>query len=164
MDADFSHNPKDLIRLSDACELEGYDVAVGSRYVSGGGVENWSFDRRFLSYGASLYTRAITWMNIKDPTAGFKCYKRVVLESIKLDSIKFVGYAFQIEMKYNAWKLGFKIKEVPIIFVDRQEGVSKMSTNIIGEAIMGVISLRLSKIENAKKGIRAKRSLKSKMS
>lgn len=164
MDADFSHNPKDLVKLSEACETGGFDLAVGSRYVKGGGVENWPFDRKFLSYGASLYTRAITWMNVKDPTAGFVCYKSEVLESINLDGIKFIGYAFQIEMKYNAWKLGFKIKEVPITFVDRLEGVSKMSTNIIGEAIMGVISLRLSKIENAKKGIRAKKSLGSKMS
>lgn len=161
MDADFSHNPKDLMRLSKACEISGADLAVGSRYVKGGGVENWPFDRKFLSYGASLYTRMITWMNVKDPTAGFVCYKREVLETIDLDGIKFIGYAFQIEMKYNAWKLGFKLMEVPIIFIDRLEGVSKMSTNIIGEAIMGVIALRLSKIKNAKKGIRSKKSLRS---
>lgn len=151
MDADFSHNPKNLLDLYDACSTQGADMSIGSRYMPGGGVDNWPFDRRFLSYGASIYVRIITGMNIKDPTAGFVCYRAQVLKSIDLDKIKFVGYAFQIEMKYNAYKLGFKLKEVPIIFKDREEGNSKMSTNIIGEAIKGVIAMRMSKIEPAKK-------------
>ena len=141
MDADFSHNPKDLERLYAACK-NGADVAVGSRYVRGGAVENWPANRIFLSKGASVYTRMITWMPVKDPTAGFVCYKREVLETINLDAISFVGYAFQIEMKYRAWKLGFKIKEVPITFVDRKEGVSKMSKGIVKEAIFGVWKMR----------------------
>ncbi len=151
MDADFSHNPKDLVRLHSACSKDGFDLAVGSRYVKNGGVENWPIDRKVLSYGASLYVRMITWMNIKDPTAGFVCYKREVLETIDLDRIKFIGYAFQIEMKYNAWKLGFKLTEVPIIFVDRMEGNSKMSSNIIGEAIKGVIVMRMNQVFKSKK-------------
>ena len=127
MDADFSHNPNDLIRLRAACAEKGADVAVGSRYTRGGKVKNWPFDRIALSYGASLYVRTITWMPVKDPTAGFICYSRPVLQKIDLDKIKFIGYAFQIEMKFAAFSLGFKIKEVPITFIDRVEGVSKMS-------------------------------------
>lgn len=142
MDADFSHNPKDLVRLYRACAEQGGDVAIGSRYVKGGKVENWPWDRIFLSYGASWYVRLITWMNVKDPTAGFKCYRRQVLETIDLDKIRFVGYAFQIEMKFAAYTLGFKIKEVPITFVDRVEGVSKMSGHIIQEAVLGVLKMR----------------------
>lgn len=142
MDADFSHNPEDLIRLYRTCE-EGADVCIGSRYVAGGKVENWPFNRIFISYGASVYTRLITWMPVKDCTAGFVCYKRKVLETIDLDNIRFVGYAFQIEMKYKAWKLGFKIKEIPITFVDRMEGVSKMSKGIVKEAMLGVWKMKL---------------------
>jgi len=149
MDADFSHNPANLLDLYAACHTGGAHLSIGSRYTKGGGVENWPFDRLFLSYGASLYVRIITGMRVKDPTAGFVCYKREVLETIDLDKIRFVGYAFQIEMKYNAYKLGFKMHEVPITFKDREEGTSKMSSNIIGEAIKGVIAMRLSKIEPA---------------
>ena len=149
MDADFSHNPVNLLDLYAACNAGGADMSVGSRYIEGGSVENWPFDRLFLSYGASLYVRMITGMRVKDPTAGFVCYKRTLLETIDLDKIRFVGYAFQIEMKYNAHKLGFKIKEVPITFKDREEGTSKMSSNIIGEAIKGVIAMRISKIKPA---------------
>jgi dolichol-phosphate mannosyltransferase len=136
MDADFSHNPDDLIRLYDACVFQHADVAVGSRYVSGGKVKNWPLDRILMSYFASVYVRMILWINIKDTTAGFKCYKRRVLENIDLDAIRFVGYAFQIEMKYTAIKLGFKVAEVPIIFVDRKEGYSKMSSGIFKEAFL----------------------------
>ena len=146
MDADFSHNPKDLIRLWEACSDQGAGVAVGSRYVRGGSVENWPFDRKFLSYGASLYVRFVTWMPVKDPTAGFICYRREVLESLGLDAIRFVGYAFQIEMKFAAWLLGFKVKEVPITFKDREEGVSKMSSKIIKEAIFGVLQMKWSSL------------------
>ena len=142
MDADFSHNPDDLIRLRNACANEGADVAVGSRYVKGGKVVNWPLKRVLLSYYASVYVRIITGMNIKDATAGFKCYKRKVLETIELDKIRFVGYAFQIEMKFTAWKYRFKIKEVPITFTDRIEGMSKMSGNIIKEAALGVVELK----------------------
>ncbi len=142
MDADFSHNPKDLIRLYEACSTQGADVAVGSRYVQGGEVKNWPWDRLLLSFGASVYVRAVTWMPVKDPTAGFVCYRRKVLETIDLDRIRFVGYAFQIEMKFAARSLGFKIAEVPITFVDRVEGVSKMNTSIVSEAIMGVLQMR----------------------
>lgn len=142
MDADFSHNPKDLVRLYEACAKEGGDVAVGSRYVKGGNVKNWPKDRMFLSFGASIYVRMITWMPVKDPTAGFKCYRSKVLKAIDLDKIKFVGYAFQIEMKFAAYTLGFKIKEVPITFIDRVEGVSKMSGKIIKEAVLGVLQMR----------------------
>lgn len=141
MDADFSHNPDDLLRLLDACE-NGADVAVGSRYVRGGKVVNWPADRIFISKGGALYTRIITFMPVKDPTAGFVCYNRKVLEAIPLDKVRFIGYAFQIEMKYRSWKLGFKIKEVPITFVDRKEGVSKMTKGIVEEAIYGVWKMR----------------------
>jgi len=142
MDADFSHNPQDLERLYDACKLQGADLAVGSRYVKGGGNVNWPWDRIFISKGGSFYTRMITWMPVKDPTAGFVCYRREVLETINLDEIRFVGYAFQIEMKFAAWKLGFKIKEVPIIFADRKYGSSKMNKGIVKEGILGVLKLR----------------------
>ena len=142
MDADFSHNPADLPRLYNACKYEGADLAVGSRYVKGGGVVNWPRNRIVLSKGASLYTRMITWMPVKDPTAGFMCYKKEVLETINLDEIVFVGYAFQIEMKFASWKLGFKIKEVPIIFQDRALGLSKMNKGIVKEGILGVLKLR----------------------
>lgn len=142
MDADFSHNPKDLIRLHQACAQDGADVAVGSRYVSGGKTENWPWDRALLSYGASVYVRLITWIPVKDATAGFVCYKREVLEKMDLDAIKFVGYAFQIEMKFTAWKLGFRIQEVPITFIDRKEGYSKMSKGIVKEGILGVLKIQ----------------------
>ncbi len=141
MDADFSHNPNDLDRLCAACDA-GADVAVGSRYVKGGATENWPLDRKIYSQGGSAYTRIITGMPVKDPTAGFVCYKSKVLASINLDNIKFIGYAFQIEMKFASWKLGFKIKEVPIIFIDRKIGVSKMSKGIIKEAILGVLNMQ----------------------
>lgn len=143
MDADFSHNPKDLTRLYNACLEQHADVAVGSRYVRGGKLANWPLDRVLLSYGASLYVRLITLMPVKDPTAGFVCYRRNVLETIDLDKIRFVGYAFQIEMKYAARLLGFKITEVPITFTDRIEGSSKMSKSIVREAILGVLQMRL---------------------
>ena len=142
MDADFSHNPADLDRLYKACKEQGADLAVGSRYVKGGGVINWPANRIFLSKGASLYSQLITWMPVKDPTAGFVCYSKKVLESIDLDHIHFVGYAFQIEMKFAAWKLGFIIKEVPIIFQDRTVGTSKMNKGIIKEGVLGVLKLR----------------------
>lgn len=142
MDADFSHNPADLIRLYNACKNEGADVAVGSRYVQGGSIENWPLDRHIYSRGGALYTKLITWMPVNDPTAGFVCYTKKVLESINLNAIQFVGYAFQIEMKFTAWKLGFKIKEVPIVFIDRQEGVSKMSKGIIKEGVLGVLKMQ----------------------
>ena len=142
MDADFSHNPADLIRLYKACRFEGADLSIGSRYVKGGGVVNWPANRIALSKGASLYTRMITWMPVKDPTAGFVCYTREVLNTINLDEIHFTGYAFQIEMKFAAWKLGFKLKEVPIIFQDRTYGISKMNKGIVKEGILGVLKLR----------------------
>jgi dolichol-phosphate mannosyltransferase len=141
MDADFSHNPADLERLYQACK-SGAGVAVGSRYVRGGAVENWPTDRILLSKGASIYTRLITWMPIKDPTAGFVCYRREVLDAINLSGIEFSGYAFQIEMKFAAWKLGFKIVEVPITFKDRKLGDSKMNKGIVKEGILGVLQLR----------------------
>ena len=147
MDADFSHNPDDLPRLLRAVENEGFDVAVGSRYTEGGDISNWPSDRKFLSYGASMYVRMITWMPVMDPTAGFICYKRQVLQSLDLNKITFVGYAFQIEMKYYTWIKGFKIKEVPIIFSDRLKGKSKMSSNIISEAIKGVLAMKLRNIK-----------------
>jgi len=146
MDADFSHNPADLSRLYHACKMEGADVAVGSRYVKGGGVKNWPKNRIALSRGASLYTRMILWMPVEDPTAGFVCYKKEALEAMNFDAIQFVGYAFQIEMKYAAWKLGFRIKEVPIQFEDRKFGESKMSKGIIKEGVLGVIKLRWSSL------------------
>jgi dolichol-phosphate mannosyltransferase len=145
MDADFSHNPADLVRLLAKCRDEGADLAVGSRYCRGGRLENWPTDRIILSRGASLYTSLILWMPVKDPTAGFICYSRKVLEKIALDRIKFVGYAFQIEMKYAAYSLGFKVREVPITFKDREKGQSKMSLNIIREAMLGVIQMRFRK-------------------
>lgn len=146
MDADFSHNPKDLLRLREAC-INGADLAIGSRYVKGGGFENWPKNRILISKGGSLYVQILTFMPIKDPTAGFICYKRSVLEAINLDKIGFTGYAFQIEMKYVAYKFGFKLKEVPIIFKERELGVSKMSVGIIKEAISGVLRLRLRNIK-----------------
>ncbi len=142
MDADFSHDPNDLPRLYSACHDEGYDLAIGSRYISGVNVVNWPIGRVLMSYFASKYVRFITGFNIHDTTAGFKCYKRRVLNTIELDKIKFKGYAFQIEMKYTAYKIGFKIKEVAVVFVNRREGVSKMSGGIFGEAFFGVMRLR----------------------
>lgn len=142
MDADFSHDPKDLERLYEACKYQGADVAVGSRYVKGGKTENWPLDRQIYSKGGAIYTRLITWMPVKDPTAGFMCYKKTVLETINLDEIKFVGYAFQIEMKFASWKLHFKIKEVPIVFRDRKIGVSKMSKGILKEGVLGVLNIQ----------------------
>jgi dolichol-phosphate mannosyltransferase len=141
MDADFSHNPTDLNNLYQACQ-NGADVAIGSRYVPGGAVKNWPRNRIALSRGASLYTRIITFMPIMDPTAGFVCYTRRCLEAINFDNINFVGYAFQIEMKFAAFKLGFKLTEVPITFIDRQLGASKMNKGIIKEGVLGVLSLR----------------------
>lgn len=145
MDADFSHNPEDLIRLREAC-IHGADVAIGSRYVKGGKISNWPMDRILMSYFASVYVRSVLWINIRDTTAGFKCYKRKVLETINLDDIRFIGYAFQIEMKFTAKKLGFKITEVPITFTDRTEGISKMSKGIFKEAFWGVIQMKFKKI------------------
>ena len=142
MDADFSHDPTDLPRLYAACHDEGYDVAIGSRYVSGVNVVNWPIGRVLMSYFASKYVRFVTGFNVHDTTAGFKCYRRCVLESIPLDQVRFKGYAFQIEMKYTAYKMGYKIKEVPVIFVNRREGVSKMNGGIFGEAFFGVMRLR----------------------
>jgi dolichol-phosphate mannosyltransferase len=142
MDADFSHNPNDLIRLYENCKNGSSDLSIGSRYVTGGKVENWPLNRILISYGASVYVRLITWMPVKDCTAGFVCYKRKVLETINLDEIRFVGYAFQIEMKFSAWKLGFKIIEVPITFVDRKIGQSKMSKGIIKEGVLGVLKMQ----------------------
>jgi dolichol-phosphate mannosyltransferase len=142
MDCDFSHSPDDLIRLYEACNAGGNDVSIGSRYVKGGGFVNWPQDRIRLSKNASLYVNFVTGIKIKDPTAGFICYKRKVLETIDLSKIQFVGYAFQIEMKFAARKLGFKIAEVPIIFTERVEGVSKMSRNIIKEGILGVLKIQ----------------------
>ena len=142
MDADFSHAPSDLPRLYDACQKEGFDVAIGSRYVSGVNVVNWPIGRVLMSYFASKYVRFVTGFHIHDTTAGFKCYRRKVLETIPLNKIRFKGYAFQIEMKYTAFKIGFKIKEVPVVFVNRREGVSKMNGGIFGEAFLGVMRLR----------------------
>jgi dolichol-phosphate mannosyltransferase len=142
MDADFSHNPADLENLYKACKFKGGDVAIGSRYVPGGKIENWPWDRRFYSKGGALYTKLITWMPVNDPTAGFVCYRSEVLETINFDEIKFVGYAFQIEMKFAAWKLGFKILEVPITFVDRQHGSSKMNKGILKEGVLGVLKIQ----------------------
>lgn len=142
MDADFSHNPNDLIKLYNAC-AEGADVAIGSRYVTGVNVVNWPMKRVLMSYFASVYVRFITGMNVCDTTAGFKCYRREVLETIDFDKIKFVGYAFQIEMKFTATKHGFKVVEVPIIFINREQGVSKMSANIFREAIAGVVQIKI---------------------
>lgn len=143
MDCDFSHNPSDLIRLLDTCEKSA-DVAVGSRYCKGGNIQNWPIGRILMSYFASVYVRIVLWLPVKDTTAGFKCYRRKVLETLDLDKIKFMGYAFQIEMKYRAYKKGFKIIEVPILFTDRILGQSKMSTRIFKEAFLGVIQMRFS--------------------
>ena len=143
MDADFSHNPNDLLKLHKACADEGADVAIGSRYVSGVNVVNWPMGRVLMSYFASKYVRFILGMKIADTTAGFKCYRRQVLETLELDKIKFKGYAFQIEMKFTAYKCGFTLKEIPIIFINRVEGVSKMSGGIFNEAFIGVIRLKL---------------------
>lgn len=142
MDADFSHNPNDLERLYLACKEGGADMSIGSRYVPGGKTENWPIDRQLYSKGGAFYTKLITWMPINDPTAGFVCYRKSVLESINFDMIEFVGYAFQIEMKFATWKLGFRIKEVPITFVDRKIGVSKMSKGIIKEGVFGVLRIQ----------------------
>ena len=142
MDCDFSHNPDDLVRLYIACKEGGADVAIGSRYVRGGKVENWPLGRILMSYFASVYVRLVLWMNIKDTTAGFKCYQRYVLEAIQLDKVRFIGYAFQIEMKYRAWKRGYKLIEVPITFTDRIAGASKMSSGIFKEAFWGVLQMR----------------------
>ena len=141
MDCDFSHNPDDLPRLLKACQ-DNADLAVGSRYCKGGKVKNWPIGRILMSYFASVYVRLVLWINIKDTTAGFKCYRRNVLESIELDQVRFMGYAFQIEMKYRALKKGFRVVEIPITFVDRLEGVSKMSTKIFKEAFWGVLQMR----------------------
>ncbi|MGY3792118.1 polyprenol monophosphomannose synthase [uncultured Aquimarina sp.] len=149
MDADFSHNPNDLIRLYNACAKGSSHVAIGSRYVTGVNVVNWPMSRVLLSWLASKYVRLITGMNIHDTTAGFVCYKREVLEKINLDKIKFVGYAFQIEMKFKAYLLKFKIKEVPVIFTDRTRGASKMSKGIISEAIFGVLGMKLKSLFNS---------------
>lgn len=145
MDCDFSHDPNDLLRLYDAIRQPNTDVAVGSRYIKGGKVVNWPFDRIFLSYGASLYVRFITWIPVMDTTGGFVCWSRRVLEKMNLDGIRFVGYAFQIEMKYTAYKLGFQLREIPITFKDREAGVSKMSGKIIKEAVFGVLQMRFRK-------------------
>ncbi len=151
MDADFSHNPDDLIRLYKACSEEGADMSIGSRYCKGISVKDWPIGRIMISYGASFYVRSVLWMRIYDSTAGFVCYSRKVLETIDLNNIQMIGYGFQIEMKYNAWKLAFKIKEVPIVFTDRKEGTSKMSSSIFGEAFKGVLKLKFRKIKPATK-------------
>lgn len=143
MDADFSHDPHDLPRLFEACNSKGADVAIGSRYISGVNVINWPMSRVLISYFASVYVRTITRMKVRDATAGFVCYRRKVLEVINLDKIKFKGYAFQIEMKFKAWKYGFNVIELPIIFTDRREGTSKMSGKIVSEAIFGVIGMKV---------------------
>lgn len=147
MDADFSHNPDDLLRLANACAEQGGDVAVGSRYCNGVSVVNWPMGRILMSYYASAYVRFITRMKVRDTTAGYVCWSRKVLETMNLDKIRFIGYAFQIEMKFTAWKLGFKVVEVPIIFIDRTEGTSKMSSSIFKEAIFGVMSLRFKNVK-----------------
>lgn len=147
MDADFSHNPDDLVKLYNACSLEKADMAVGSRYITGVNVVNWPMGRVLMSYYASAYVRFVTGLTIRDTTAGFACYRRNVLETMDLDQIKFTGYAFQIEMKYTATKLGFQVKEVPIIFTDRTAGTSKMNQSIFTEAIFGVMQLRFKRIK-----------------
>jgi len=146
MDADFSHNPNDLIKLHQACANEGFDMAIGSRYITGVNVVNWPMGRVLMSFFASKYVQFVTGIPIKDTTAGFKCYTAKVLQAMDLNKIKFVGYAFQIEMKFTAWKLGFKIVEVPIIFTDRTRGTSKMSTGIFKEAVLGVLYMKLRSI------------------
>jgi dolichol-phosphate mannosyltransferase len=155
MDADFSHSPSDLEKLYNACKYHGADVAVGSRYVEGGKIENWPWDRRFYSKGGAFYTKLITWMPINDPTAGFVCYKKEVLQTINLEQIRFVGYAFQIEMKFAAWKLKFKIEEVPITFKDRKDGTSKMSKGILKEGVLGVLKIQWQSLfKNYKRRVR----------
>lgn len=153
MDCDFSHNPDDLIRLYEGCVKQGGDMSVGSRYVKGGAVKNWPFNRLAMSFGASIYVNSVLWLGVRDSTAGFVCYTRRVLEAIDLDSIEFIGYAFQIEMKYNTKQLGFRIVEVPITFIDREHGVSKMSMNIFNEAVIGVLRMRFTRVsrKNLKK-------------
>jgi len=146
MDADFSHNPDDLVRLYDACANQGACMSIGSRYINGVNVVNWPIGRVLMSYFAGFYVRFITGMPIQDATAGFVCYRRKVLETIPLDQIKFIGYAFQVEMKFTTWKYGFKMTEVPIIFTDRTKGESKMSANIFKEAIFGVIQLKINSL------------------
>jgi dolichol-phosphate mannosyltransferase len=146
MDCDFSHNPNDLVRLRESC-MNGAGVAVGSRYTRGGKVSNWPVGRILMSYFASVYVNAILWLGVRDSTAGFKCYRREVLERIDLSRIQFIGYAFQIEMKYNARQLGFSIEEVPITFIDRELGTSKMSMNIFREAFLGVLQMRFRKVQ-----------------
>lgn len=148
MDADFSHDPNDLMRLLAACRDDGADLSVGSRYCRGGKLENWPLDRIILSRGASMYTSLILWMPVADPTAGFVCYRREVLEAINLNNICFIGYAFQVEMKYTAYRLGFRMKEVPITFKDREKGQSKMSLHIIREAMLGVFQMRFRSYSN----------------
>jgi len=144
MDADFSHNPEDLIQLRESNE-SGYDLSIGSRYCKGGKVKNWPIGRLLMSYFASVYVRMVLWFNVKDTTAGFKCYRRVVLEKLDLDNIQFKGYAFQVEMKYRTHKKGFKINEVPITFIDRVEGESKMNSDIFKEAVLGILKMRFMK-------------------
>ena len=146
MDADFSHDPNDLVKLYDACHLDGYDVAIGSRYIKGVNVVNWPMSRVLLSYCASIYVRIITGMPIRDTTAGFVCYRRKVLETLNLDGIKFVGYAFQIEMKFKAYLKKFKVVEIPVIFTDRTKGKSKMTGSIIYEAVFGVFKMKLNSL------------------
>ncbi len=146
MDADFSHNPDDLVRLYDACHENGAFMAIGSRYINGVNVVNWPIGRVLMSYFAGHYVRFVTGMPVQDATAGFVCYRRRVLETIPLDQIKFIGYAFQVEMKFTTWKYGFKMTEVPIIFTDRTKGTSKMSANIFQEAIFGVIQMKISSL------------------
>lgn len=148
MDADFSHNPNDLIRLYNTCHKEGFDMAIGSRYITGVNVVNWPMNRVLMSWGASKYVQWVTGMDIHDTTAGFVCYKRQVLEHINLDTIKFIGYAFQIEMKFKTYLSAFKIKEVPVVFTDRTKGASKMSGGIISEAIFGVLKMKMKSIFN----------------
>ena len=150
MDADFSHNPMDVPRLYEACSKDGADLAIGSRYCNGISVINWPIGRVIMSYYASVYVRTVLGMKVYDTTAGFKCYRRKVLETIDLDNVRMQGYGFQIEMKYSTYKLGFKIQEVPIIFVDRKEGTSKMSSGIFGEAFWGVMKLKMRKIRPRK--------------
>ena len=162
MDADFSHRPEDLDKLYKACKVGGADMSVGSRYVKGGEIENWPLDRQIYSKGGALYTRIITWMPVKDPTAGFVCYTNKVLDTINLDEIQFVGYAFQIEMKFATWKLGFKIKEVPILFKDRKLGESKMSKSIIKEGVIGVLKIQWhSLFKNYRKKVLSKAKVKA---
>jgi dolichol-phosphate mannosyltransferase len=151
MDADFSHNPEDLIKLFEMCAVKGADLAIGSRYKSGVNVVNWPMGRVLMSYFASKYVRFVTGMKINDTTAGFKCYRREVLETLKFEKIRFKGYAFQVEMKFAVWKLGFKIEEVPIIFTDRKVGSSKMSGGIFNEAIWGVIAMKFKSYFNSYK-------------